>query len=157
MTLGNANVQQELQTRMRAVAERFFKAIEQADIETVRDCYARDAVIWHNIDGKEKSCDENIVALKSMVARISDRRYEQRRLHVFESGFVQQHVLRGTRTLDGQAVELIACIVCEVIDGKITRLDEYLDSPQVAEFRKQAGPLRTGYEPMGMVGHLVRK
>ncbi|QIL74204.1 nuclear transport factor 2 family protein (plasmid) [Diaphorobacter sp. HDW4B] len=139
MTLENATTQQALQTQIRAVAERFFTAIEQADIETVRDCYARDAVIWHNIDDKEKSRDENIVALKAMVGRIHDRRYEQRRLHVFESGFVQQHVLKGTRTFDGRAVALTACIVCEVLDGKITRLDEYLDSPQVAEFRKQAG------------------
>jgi ketosteroid isomerase-like protein len=51
---------------------------------------------------------------------------------------VQQHVLRGTRALDGVRVALPACIVCAVKDGKITRLDEYFDSARVAEFRKSA-------------------
>jgi ketosteroid isomerase-like protein len=57
---------------------------------------------------------------------------------VFPGGFVQQHVLRGTRKHDGERLALPACIVCAVKDGKITRLDEYFDSARVAEFRKFA-------------------
>ncbi|MCC7257297.1 MAG: DUF4440 domain-containing protein, partial [Gammaproteobacteria bacterium] len=33
-----------------ALARRFFDAIEQGDIATVRAIYAPDAVIWHNTD-----------------------------------------------------------------------------------------------------------
>ena len=33
------------------VAERFFKAIEAADIDAVKEIYAPDAEIWHNTDG----------------------------------------------------------------------------------------------------------
>jgi len=46
-------------------------------------------------------------------------------------GFVQQHVLRLTRQ-DGTRVELPGCIIATCADGKITRIDEYLDSAQVA-------------------------
>jgi ketosteroid isomerase-like protein len=124
---------QEAETR--ALAKRFFDAVEQGDIDTLRDCYAPDARIWHNTDGEEQSRDDNAATLKGFVQRISDRVYAERRLRVFDGGFVQQHELRGVRG-DGVAVRLAACIVCAVEDGRITRLDEYFDSAQVAEFRK---------------------
>ena len=73
-----------------------------------------------------------------MVTRIDDRVYADRRLEVFAGGFVQQHVLQGTRRHDGMRLELPACIVCAVTNGRITRLDEYFDSATVAEFRKFA-------------------
>jgi ketosteroid isomerase-like protein len=56
-------------------------------------------------------------------------------VHTFDGGFVHQHVLSGTRK-DGARLSLPACLVCEVKDGRITRLDEYFDSARVAEFRK---------------------
>jgi len=73
-----------------------------------------------------------------MVERIVDRLYDERRLNVFPGGFVHQHVLRGTRKHDGVRVALPACVICQVKDGKITRLDEYFDSAGVAQFRKFA-------------------
>ena len=76
--------------------------------------------------------------LAGMVTRIVDRLYDDRRVEVFPGGFVQQHVLRGTRVQDGVRVHLPACIVCAVKDGRITRLDEYFDSARVADFRKYA-------------------
>lgn len=120
---------------MRDLAKRFFDAVEQGDIETLYDCYAPEARIWHNTDGLEQTRDDNAATLKGFVQRIRERVYADRRLQVFETGFVQQHVLQGVRA-DGVRVTLPACIVCEVVDGRITRLDEYFDSAQVAEFRK---------------------
>jgi ketosteroid isomerase-like protein len=118
---------------IRALAKRFFDAVESGDIETLHGCYAPRARIWHNTDGAEQSRDDNAETLKGFVRRISNRVYGDRRLHVFDGGFVQQHELRGVRA-DGVAVRLTACIVCAVEDGCITRLDEYFDSAQVARF-----------------------
>src|SRR3546814_19197248 len=73
-----------------------------------------------------------------MVARIKDREYAERRLTTFPGGFVQQHVLKGKRVHDDAEVRLPCAIICKVEGGKITRLDEYLDSAHVAEFRKFA-------------------
>jgi len=122
-------------TEMRDLAKRFFDAVEQGDIDTLYGCYAPDAKIWHNTDEAEQSRDDNAETLKGMVRRISDRVYAKRRLDVFEGGFVQRHELQGTRA-DGVRLHLPACIVCQVSDGRITRLDEYFDSARVAEFRK---------------------
>ena len=123
---------------IRAMATRFFDAIEAGDIETMRDSFTPDAEIWHNTDELIVTRDQTAAVLTGMVARISDREYADRRLTVFPGGFVQQHVLKGVRTNDGGAVRLPCAIVCKVAGGKITRLDEYFDSAHVAEFRKFA-------------------
>jgi ketosteroid isomerase-like protein len=122
---------------MRALAQRFFNAIEAGDIATVEACYAPHARIWHNNDGQEQSREENLTTLKGFVRWISPRTYADRRVKVFDGGFMQQHELQGARP-DGVVLRLPACIVCAVEDGKIVRLDEYLDSAHVAAFTKGA-------------------
>jgi ketosteroid isomerase-like protein len=124
-------------TEIRALAKRFFDAVERGDIGAVSDCYAPEARIWHNTDGVAQTRDENLEVLRGFVSRISDRVYADRRLAVFDGGFVHQHELRGVRQ-DGVGVKLAACVVCGVADGKITRLEEYFDSAQVAVFRQSA-------------------
>jgi ketosteroid isomerase-like protein len=121
----------------RALATRFFDAIEQGDVETVKDCYDPAVEIWHNFDDLIQTREENLQTLTGMVGRISDRSYGNRRLDIFPGGFVQQHVLSGTRK-DGARVSLPAALICRLKDGKIVRLDEYIDSAHVAEFRKTA-------------------
>lgn len=116
-----------------ALAKRFFDSIEARDIEGVAACYADDVVIWHNTDGKVEDKSRNLKVLGRFTAHIKGIRYDERRLSVFPGGFVHQHVLRGQRP-DGVAVELPAAIICAVRDGRITRLDEYFDSAQVATF-----------------------
>lgn len=119
----------------RAFAKRFFDAIEQGDVDTVRDSYTPDVEIWHNFDDLVQTREQNVETLKGMVGRISERVYDNRRLDVFPGGFVQQHVLRGTRK-DGQRVSLPAALIVRLRDGKIARLDEYIDSAHVAVFRQ---------------------
>ena len=126
------------EAEIRALAKRFFDCVEQGDIDGLVACYAPDAKIWHNTDEQEQSPQDNKVTLSGMVTRILDRVYDNRRIETFPGGFVQQHVLRGTRKHDGVRIALPACIVCAVEGGKITRLDEYFDSARVAEFRKYA-------------------
>jgi ketosteroid isomerase-like protein len=119
-----------------ALAQRFFDAIEDGDIETMRASFTPDAVIWHNSDELDTSVEQTAMVLTGMVARIKNRKYDQRRVQIFDGGFVQQHVLTGNRVFDDGPVRLPCAIICQVEDGKITRLDEYFDSAHVAEFRK---------------------
>jgi len=113
------------------IAERIFTAIEEGDVDAVRDIYASEAVIWHNFDQVEQDVEENLQVLRSMVATFKERSYGDIRRSETADGFVQQHVLRLTRQ-DGTRVELPGCIIATCADGKITRIDEYLDSAQVA-------------------------
>jgi ketosteroid isomerase-like protein len=113
------------------LAERLFAAITAGNVEAVRDIYAPDAVIWHNNDGVEQSALDNLRVLQWVVANIGNLRYDNVRRQRTETGFMQQHVLRGTAP-NGHELNIPACIVCTVRDGRITRLEEYLDSAHVA-------------------------
>ena len=66
-----------------------------------------------------------------MGRNLPDLQYTQVRRSATADGFVQQHVLVATNRA-GQRIEVPACIVIVIEDGKITRLDEYLDSASVA-------------------------
>jgi ketosteroid isomerase-like protein len=113
------------------LCDQLFSAIMRGDIDAVRAIYSPDAVIWHNNDQIEETPDRNLRVLGWVTKNIKDLRYEEMRRHETPSGFVQQHVLRGIAP-NGTALEVPACIVCEVKDGRITRLDEYLDSAHTA-------------------------
>ena len=126
------------QDDIRAMATRFFDAIEAGDIETMQSSFTPDAEIWHNTDELIVTPAQTAQTLTGMASRIRDREYAERQLTVFPGGFVQQHVLKGVRVHDGASVRLPCAIICKVENGKITRLDEYFDSAHVAEFRKFA-------------------
>jgi ketosteroid isomerase-like protein len=113
-------------------AERLFRAIENGDVDAIRNIYTPTTKIWHNNDGVEQSIEQNLATLKWVIANIKDVKYTEVRRQPTPTGFVQQHVLRG-RFRD-KDVALPACIVCIVENGRITRLDEYLDSAQTAVF-----------------------
>src|SRR5579859_4369866 len=93
---------------IRALATRLLDSIERGDVEAVADCYAPDVVIWHNTDGVEQGRDDNLKTLAAVVRLLAERRYEDRRLDVFDGGFVEQHVLSGLRSADGVRVSLPA-------------------------------------------------
>jgi ketosteroid isomerase-like protein len=97
-------------------------AITAGNVEAVRDIYAPDAVIWHNNDGIEQSADDNLRVLGWVVTNIRNLRYENVHRQRTDSGFMQQHVLRGTAP-NGHELSIPACIVCTVHNGRITRLD----------------------------------
>lgn len=113
--------------------DRIIAAAEAGDPADLYDIYAEDGVIWHNHDNREQTVAQNARLLEMMPQWVSDRTYTDRRIAVFDGGVVQQHVLKGTRISTGEPVELHACVVVQVNDeGKITRLDEYIDSAQAA-------------------------
>jgi ketosteroid isomerase-like protein len=111
------------------LATNFFAAIQAGDIETVAATYSDDAVIWHNYDQIEQPKTDNLRTLKYVIATVQGRSYDDVRRTVLDDGFVQQHVLRGTAP--GGPLEVPAMLRVWVADGRITRLDEYLDTAQV--------------------------
>jgi len=113
------------------VAERLFAAIQSGDTATVSDIYDPDVKVWHNNDQVTQGRDDNLRVIGWLAKNIPDLRYEEIRRQALPNGFVQQHVLRGTAP-NGKLLEVPACVICEVVDGHVTRLDEYLDSAHTA-------------------------
>ncbi len=115
-----------------AFAQRFVAAIQAGDAEAVRAFYAPDAKIWHNIDHIEQTVDQNLKSLAWFVRTLPDRTYRVQRIAPLPNGFLQQHVLEATLP-NGERWAMDACVVVRVENGKITRLDEYLDSAKTAQ------------------------
>ncbi len=116
------------------VVLRFFAALEAGDIAALREIYAPDAVIWHNDDLVEQPVEENLKVLAGLHRVVSGLRYDITRRVPAPDGVLQQHVLRGTLP-DGAAVELHAAMYLQVRDGRISRIEEYLDSGKRATIK----------------------
>ena len=117
------------------IADLLFKSIEHGNVAAVRRLYAPDIKIWHNFDGATQTADENLALLEWMVGNIAEIAYTDIRRQPTPTGFVQQHVLHGRVKSSGKAVAIAGCMVGTVESGQITRLDEYLDSAQIAAMR----------------------
>jgi ketosteroid isomerase-like protein len=114
--------------RTEAIANRFFAAVEAGDLDRVVSFYHPDIRIWHSRDEADTNIEQNKQLLRLFFDRVHDRRYEVIRRHVFDGGFVQEHIVHGTMA-DGSRVRLPVCFLCHLTeDGKIKRIAEYLDA-----------------------------
>jgi ketosteroid isomerase-like protein len=113
------------------LCERFFAAVAAGDLDAVRAMYAPDAAIWHNNDGLEQTVEQNMRILRWATSAISGFHYEDVRRRATADGFIEEHVMRGTAP-NGEELRVHTCLVCTVRDGRITRVNEYFDSAQIA-------------------------
>lgn len=123
------------------LAERFFSAVERGDLDAVKAIYAPDGRIWHS-HLREQSVEENLRVLAWMARNLTNRRYRVHRRVAIPGGFLQQHTLEAVTA--GGPFSMPACIVVEVKNGRIGRLEEYLDSARVTEL----GRLTSGKTPL---------
>lgn len=123
------------------LAERFFRAVERGDIDQIRAIYAPDARIWHNHDRKEQTVDENLKVLAWVARNLTNRRYRIERRVAIPGGFLQQHILEADTA--GGPFSMPACIVVQIKDGRIARLEEYLDSAQASHLTTLASGKNT--------------
>ena len=114
-----------------AIAAEFFAAIERGDLDAVRELYAPDVQVWHNVTGRTQTREENLRLLKFFTGRVAELRYEVLARDFFPGGFVQRHVLHG-KLASGELVAASVCLVVHVANGRIERLFEYLDPAAVS-------------------------
>ena len=116
------------ETEMHELADRLLDAITSGDTEGVRAVYAPDAEIWHNFDEQNQTVDENVASMDDLHRRASGLAYTEIRRFLAPGGFVQQHVLVGEAK--GGPLHMPAMIRFWVAEGRVTRLEEYLDTHQ---------------------------
>ncbi len=115
------------------LCDRFFDALEQGDYKTVESCYAPEAVVWHSHDCLYQPRDANLDMLKKGMKDHKKMEYTDRRIRVFEGGFVQQHKMLLHRA-NGFVGEMDVCFVAYVRDGMFSRVYEYFDTGQREKF-----------------------
>jgi len=122
-----------------ASVARLIAAIEAGDVEAARAAYHPDARIWHNDDQREQTVDENLAVLGWMGRHLPGLRYTDVRRHVAGDRCIEQHVLEVSMPGSDEPLRIPACLIVTVDDdGRITRLEEYLDSAQVAPLHELA-------------------
>ena len=92
------------------------------------------AIVWHNHDRKEVDAIENMASIGVLSQLVDDLESETLYLAPTADGFVFQFVVRGTVKSNGNPFEMHNCIVATTADGKITRIDEYVDPTVGAQF-----------------------
>jgi ketosteroid isomerase-like protein len=122
-------------TELRDLCHRYLDAIERHDVETVADLYAPGFVFWINLTGAESPREANLESLREGYALLRRRTYDDRTIDTFETGFVARYAVNVVQH-DGRRASLWACIVAQCQDGRITRIDEYLDSSKFRAKRR---------------------
>src|SRR5262249_21621375 len=117
---------------LRELCTRYFDAIERHDLDTVADCCAPDFAFWVNLTGAEISREQSLATLRDGRAVLRRRTYDDRRIDTFEGGFLARYSVSCVQH-DGRRFTLSACVVAHCRNGRIARLDEYLDS---SKFRR---------------------
>ena len=118
---------------IRDLCNQFFDAYQDGRTDVLRQIMSDDCIVWHNVFGKETTRDENLAAYPTSYSGQRRRMYNDRIINCFEDGFVIQYTLHGTMTT-GHKGALWICIVGRVRGGKITRIDEYMDTSKFAEW-----------------------
>lgn len=109
-----------------AIVDRLFDALAEGDLAAARECFALEAVIWHGFDRIAHDLDGVAEDWRQLVANFPSRSFVDIRRQATATGFVQQHVMHVT-TRDGRRMAWPICIVVRIEDGRIARLDEYID------------------------------
>jgi hypothetical protein len=114
------------------LATKLHEAIAANDHDMLRsEVYSPDVRVWHNNDRRAQDLETNLRVLGWLHKNLLDKSYDEMRRMPTPSGFVEQHVLRGT-TKSGEVIDVPACLVVTVTGGRISLIEEYLDSAHVA-------------------------
>jgi uncharacterized protein len=112
-----------------SVATEFFGAVERGDEEALDRLYDDEVAIWHNFTGKSMDKQSNMSALLKL-ASVGTAKYKVLEKHVAGDRVVQRHILEVS-TRSGNRMSIPAAIFLTIRNGRIVRIDEYIDSAHV--------------------------
>jgi ketosteroid isomerase-like protein len=125
---------------IRELCETFFDAYQDRRVDILDRVRADDCINWHNVSGRQTTKHDNLSTFHASNRGQRRRTYDDRIVDAFHDGFVIRYQLRGVQS-NGHTGSLWICIVGRVRDGKIVRIDEYMDS---GKFLEWAGVAETG-------------
>ena len=118
-----------------AAANQFFGGLLAGDLAALEAVCAPGSILWINLTEQDRALDASLPAFAALRSKMPDLRLDSVRRRGVAGGFVEQHVLTGTLP-NGDPLRVVGCFIGTVANGRITRLEEYVDG-------SQAGPLST--------------
>lgn len=113
------------------IADELERVVVEGDFDALRLMYAPDATVWHNIDDKDKTVEESLAFIGGLQSVCTRTWNEQTRRTFTENGFVVQHYTCA-ELKTGEQLRIPSCLVITVRDGKISRVEEYIESRAAA-------------------------
>ncbi len=121
------NLTEKAHRDMDELANRFFDAIERADIDAVKQVYAPDVAYWMNAMPEKQDLDAILNLISFFHQKVKNLHYEVESREFFKGGFVQRSKIMGDLA-SGEALAVPLCLIIYVEDGRIVRLYEYIDT-----------------------------
>ncbi len=128
-----------------AAANRFFDGLVAGDLEALQGACAPGSILWINLTEGERPLEASLHGFASLRSKVPDLHMDAVRRRGVAGGFVEQHVLAGTMP-SGDPLRVVGCFIGTVEDGRITRLEEYVDGRQAGALeRAPEGRVRFGW------------
>lgn len=116
-------------------------AVGSGNVERMREVIAEQATVWENLDGKTRTFADVGRFHAILASKLDGLRFENVRLTPTSRGYIEQHDKILVRK-SGEECRSSTCMVVEVEDGRIVKVEEYLDRdtlpPEVPEARTEA-------------------
>ena len=112
-----------------AAANCFFDGLLAGDLAALEAACAPGSILWINLSERERPLEGSLAGFASLRSKVPDLHMEDVRRRGVAGGFVEQHVLAGTMP-SGDPLRVAGCFIGTVDDGRITRLEEYVDGSQ---------------------------
>jgi ketosteroid isomerase-like protein len=110
-----------------AVQKAYADASRRGDVDTIAALSEPDAVVWHNHDGETISAEQSRKTVRWLHRTMPDVSWDDVAVLPTPDGFVWQATMTGTAPRGPLRVH--TCVVVTLsAAGKVTRVDEYLDS-----------------------------
>lgn len=117
---------------MAKVVDDFYAAIERNDFVEVARLYSDDVKVWRSFDQTVQQKPEQLATMTALRARWG-LHYGVIERHFVGDQMIQRHELTMTEPDGTVAHRMQAAAFLTVRDGQVHKLDEYLDSRDVAE------------------------
>jgi ketosteroid isomerase-like protein len=113
-----------------ALADRFVAVLERGDEAELAQLYHPDLRFTIRTAGATYDRDAALRNFRTMWPHLHDVEVEVVDRQITELGFLSQQVLRAT-IADGTRLSVPMCMIFQLRDGRIVRIDEYFDAAAV--------------------------
>lgn len=109
------------------IADTFFAAIENGDVDTLNRLYDDEAGVWHNFDGITQTKQQGVQTLAQFAAA-AESKYVIDERFIIGDRVIQRHHIHIRMKASGATRVIPVAIFLTIRDGKVTEIYEYLDS-----------------------------
>lgn len=115
-----------------AAPSRYVDGLTRGDVEQLLGCFAPGGRVWHNFDEIDLDASTLRESFAQLFEMLPERRFTITGRYAADNGCAWQFLFEG-RNKAGAAIRIPGCWVFKLRDGLIARVEEYLDSAQVAK------------------------